>query len=257
MTPDPSLAAGVTVGAVELSVLGVVAVGVAALAAGAVQSSLGFGAAFVLVPVLAIAAPEVLPGAIIVAVVPLSMAMIGVRHAGLDVAAVGRVTLGRLPGIVAGGALVGALTTRSLTVAIAVLLLAAVVTSAAGVEVAVTRRSEVLAGAVSGLTGTAAGLGGPPLALLYRGEAGDRLRPTLAGVWLVGSLPALASLAAFGALTRDQVVVGALLGIGTVAGLVAAAPAVRRLPDDVLRRAVRWWAAAGALAAIARALTLG
>ncbi len=251
MTPAAP-AAVLSVGAVDLTAGGVAAVALAAVTAGAVQSSLGFGAAFVLVPVLAFVAPEVLPAAIIVAIMPLSAVMVVVRRRGLDVAAVGRVTVGRLPGIAAGGALAGALDTRSLTVAIAVVLLLAVVATASGVTVPVTRRNEWAAGAASGLSGTAAGLGGPPLALLYRGSTGERLRGTLAAVWLVGSLPALGSLALFGALTWGQVQVGAVLAVLVVAGLLVAAPAVARMGDHTVRAAVLWYAAAGALAAIVR-----
>ena len=227
----------------------------AGVLAGAVQSALGFGAAFVLIPVLAFVAPEALPGAIIVAIAPLSAAMIVLRRRGVDVRAVGRVTSGRLPGIVAGGALAGALGERALTVAIAVLLLTAVVAVASGVTVPVTRRNEVVAGVASGLSGTAAGLGGPPLGLLYRGSTGERLRGTLAAVWLVGSLPALGSLALFGALTAVQLQVGAVLGACTVVGLAVAAPAVARLSDARVRTGVLAFAATGAVAALARAVT--
>jgi uncharacterized membrane protein YfcA len=244
-------------GGVTVGTLGLVGVVVAGLAAGAVQSSLGFGAAFVLAPTLALIAPELLPGAIIVAIIPLSATMVVQRRRGVDLAAVGRVTAGRLPGIVAGGALAGALSERALTIAIAVVLLAAVGSVLGGRELAVTHTREVVAGAVSGLTGTTAALGGPPLALLYRGSVGQRLRGTLAGIWLVGSVPVLASLAAFGSLTGTQVRAGAALGVIVMVGLVAATPLVARMSDATLRSAVLWWAAIGAIVALGRALLGG
>jgi hypothetical protein len=80
------------------------------------------------------------------------------------------------------------------------------------------------------------------------------MRPTLAGVWLVGSVPALLSLHLAGSLTTHQIRVGGLLGIATVTGLVVARPLVARLSDETLRRAVLWWAGAGAVMALARAL---
>jgi hypothetical protein len=46
-----------------------------------------------------------------------------------------------------------------------VTLLLAVASVASGYEVEVTRTSEAVAGVASGVTGTAAALGGPPLAL--------------------------------------------------------------------------------------------
>jgi uncharacterized protein len=226
----------------------------AAIAAGGFQSSLGFGAAFVLVPALAVVAPDLLPGAVVVAIVPLSVVMVATQHRGLDLRAVGRVTVGRLPGIALGGVVVALLSQRALTVAIAVILLLAVVSVGSGWHLEVSRTTEMVAGVVSGLTGTAAALGGPPLALLYRGTAGAVMRPTLAGVWLVGSLPVLASLQLAGSLTGAQVRAGGLLGIGTVAGLALARPLVARLPDTTLRGAVLWWAGAGAGAALVRVL---
>jgi uncharacterized membrane protein YfcA len=231
-----------------------VALALAGVAAGAVQSTLGFGASFLLVPALALVAPDLLPGAVVVAIVPLSVVMVVVQRRGLDVAAVGRITLGRLPGIAAGGAVVAVLDGRALTVAIGVLLLAAVGVTAAGWHVPVRSSTELAAGALSGFTGTAAAVGGPPLALLYHGEAGARLRPTLAGVWLVGSVPVLGALALAGSLTRSQVVTGAALGVATVLGLVAAAPAVPRLGDGRLRVAVLTLAGFGAIVTIVRGL---
>jgi uncharacterized protein len=230
------------------------AVVTAAVLGGALQSTLGFGASFMLVPALAVLAPQLLPGSVIVAIVPLSVLMIARDRRGFDGWAVGRVTMGRLPGIAAGGLVVALLPLRWLTVTIAVVLLAAVVSVSAGWRLEVTRPREVAAGAVSGLTGTAAALGGPPLALLYRESTGSVLRPTLAGIWLVGTVPVLIALAVAGSLTRSQLAVGGWLGVAMVLGLTAAAPGVARVDDAMLRRLVLGWAAVGAVLALGRAV---
>jgi uncharacterized protein len=229
----------------------------AVLVGGAVQSALGFGAAFTAVPALALVAPQLLPGSILVAIMPLSITMLVRQWRGVQRRAVGRITIGRLPGIVLGASLVAILDVRSLTILIGVVLLCAVVASAAGWQVAVTGRREVAAGVVSGFTGTTAGLGGPPLALLYRASASEQLRPTLAGVWLVGSVPALGALAVAGSLTVQQVVAGGVLSLAMVAGLTLAAPAVARVADHHLRQLVLAWAGAGSVATLGRALFLG
>jgi uncharacterized protein len=226
----------------------------AAVLGGALQSTLGFGASFTLVPALAVLAPDLLPGSVIVAVVPMSALMILRDRRGFDVRAVVRVTAGRLPGIVAGGVVVAMLPLRWLTAVIAVVLLAAVASAAGGWRLDVTRPREVVAGAVSGVTGTAAALGGPPLALLYRETTGSVLRPTLAGVWLVGTLPVLASLGVAGSFTREQAVAGTWLGLAMVVGLSAAAPLVARVDDTMLRRLVLGWAGVGAMLAFGRAI---
>jgi uncharacterized protein len=230
------------------AVLGAAALG------GALQSTLGFGASFTLVPALAVLAPQLLPGSVIVAIVPMSLLMIARDRRGFDAWAVGRVSLGRLPGIAAGGLVVAMLPLRWLTAAIAVVLLLAVLSMAAGWQVRVTRAREIVAGAISGLTGTAAALGGPPLALLYRGTTGPVMRPTLAGVWLVGTVPVLIALAVAGSLTWNQALVGVWLGVAMVIGLALAAPGVARLEDALLRRLVLLWAGVGGLFALARAV---
>jgi uncharacterized protein len=238
----------------DLATWELVVVLVAALFGGAVQSALGFGAAFTTVPALALLAPRLLPGTIIVAILPLSITMVLRQRRGVDRRAVGRITVGRLPGIALGATVVALLDVRSLTFLIGGLLLAAVVASAAGWQATVTGPREVAAGVVSGFAGTAAGLGGPPLAMLYRASGSEALRPTLAGVWLVGSLPALGALTLAGSLTVAQIAAGGLLGLAMVTGLALAAPVVARVGDHQLRHLVLGWAGIGSVAALGRAL---
>lgn len=226
----------------------------AALAGGVAQSTLGFGAAFTTVPALAFAAPELLPGSVLVAMLPLTIVMAIRAHRDADVRAVGRLTVGRLPGIVVGAAVVASLPIRALTFAVALLLLAAVTATASGWELPVTPRREVAAGFVSGITGTAAGLGGPPLALLYRGRRGAVLRPTLAMVWAVGLPPAIGSLAVAGEFTATHARSGLVLAAVMLVGLAIAVPIVRFVEDATIRSAVLGWAALGAVLSLGRAL---
>jgi uncharacterized protein len=227
---------------------------VSSLLGGVAQSSLGFGAAFAVVPALAFTAPELLPGSVLVGILPLAVVMAVRERGGIDVPALGRLTVGRLPGIVTGAAVVAMLPTRALTAVIAVLLLTAVAASALGVEIAVTRPREIVAGYVSGLTGTAAALGGPPLAILYRGRDGAMLRPTLASVWAIGLLPAIGSLALAGEFTTVQFRAGIAVAGLMLFGLIGGAVVIRRVPEGTIRAAVLWWAGFGGALALGRAV---
>src|SRR3546814_15753694 len=65
--------------------------------------------------------------------------------------------------------------------------------------------TQLVAGVVSGVTGTAAGIGGPPLALLYQHRPGSTIRSTLAAAFLVGTALSLATLAVAGEFGPSQV----------------------------------------------------
>jgi uncharacterized protein len=244
---------GMDVFGLELAIWALVVVATSALLGGVAQSSLGFGAAFVVVPALAFTAPELLPGSVLVGILPLSVVMAVRGRSGIDVPALQRLTIGRIPGIVTGAAVVALLPTRALTATIALLLLAAVVMAAVGAEIAVTRRNELVAGYVSGLTGTAAALGGPPLAILYRGLDGAVLRLTLAAVWAIGLLPAIGSLAVAGEFTALQLRAGGVVSALMMLGLVGGSAVVRWVPDRTIRGAVLWWAGFGGLFVLGRA----
>lgn len=82
-----------------------------------------------------------------------------------------------------------------------------------------------MAGGVSGVTGTAAAIGGPFMAMVLQHEAPTRLRSTLAVFFTAGSILGLAALAVGGELTWDQVRVGLLWSPFVVAGYLAGGPA--------------------------------
>src|SRR3546814_11444064 len=87
--------------------------------------------------------------------------------------------------------------------------------------------TQLVAGVVSGVTGTAAGIGGPPLALLYQHRPGSTIRSTLAAAFLVGTALSLATLAVAGEVGASQV----LLGLGLPPLVVVGSLTGRRFHD--------------------------
>lgn len=229
-------------------------VAIAALLGGAAQSLLGFGAAFTTVPVLAVLAPQLLPGAALVAFLPLSgiMALRERRHMDRDSAR--RLSVARIPGILAGTVAVRLLEPRGLALVVAVIMLLAVASAAAGWSVAPTPPAQRWAGAISGFAGTSVGLGGPPLAVLYRGRPPSESRPTLAVVFATGIVMSLAALTVSGSFTRAQLAAGAIISLAILAGMALAAPLLRRLEDSTIRKGLLVWAGAGSLLALSRVL---
>lgn len=231
----------------DLTLLGMVAVAAAALAGATVQGAIGFGMNLVTVPVLALVAPEALPVAPIVFGVPISIAMARHERAEMDRPGFAALVTGRVPGTVLGALLVAVASTAGLRVMVACFILAIAVMSAIAPPIPVRRGTQLVVGAISGVTGTSAGIGGPPVALLYQHHRGPTMRSTLAATFLVGTVMSMSALLLSGAVELAAVVLGGALAPMVVAGTLLG----RRLHDLLergwLRPAVLVFSAASAI----------
>lgn len=230
-----------------------VAASVATLVGAAIQSSIGFGMNLVTVPVLALVLPESLPVAVIVLGVPISIAMLRHEHASLDRAGLGWLIGGRVPGTALGVWVVAVVSTAALQAVVGGVVLLVVVASVLAPPIPVRPATQLTAGVVSGVTGTAAGIGGPPVALLYQHREGPTIRSTLAVTFLAGTLLSLGSLLLARIVSLEQVV----LGLGLTPLVLLGASWGRRshatLDKGWLRPAVLGFAAVSALVVIADA----
>jgi uncharacterized membrane protein YfcA len=107
---------------------------------------------------------------------------------------------------------------------------------------------------VSGITGTATSIGGPPLAVLYQHHPPSVLRPTLAAYFMTGAALSLVGLGVAGELRLDVLLLALLLSPLLVAGILLSVPVRRRLPHEQVRTAVLVVCAVSALALLVRSL---
>lgn len=215
-----------------------------ALASGAValgayvQGGAGFGAALVAAPLVVLVEPSLVPGPLILAFAVLTYLMAWRERAHLDLKMLGWAAAGRVPGSVIGAMLVASLAHDALDVAFGVIILVLVGISAWGVHVAPTPATEVAVGVLSGVSGTATSVGGPPLALLYQRVDGPTFRATLAALFAVGTVVSLVSLRAVGELSGAGVAAGVALVPAVLVGLWASRHAMRLVDRGYLRPAV-------------------
>lgn len=196
-------------------------IGVIVAVAACVQGAVGFGLGMLAAPLIALIAPELLPGSVLLLATVLSMAALWRERTEVDWPTVGWVSLGRVPGALAGALVVALLPTAGLTLTLAVVVLLGVATSLMGWRPRRTRGTSALAGAASGVLGTATSIGGPPMALLMRGGRPAQVRATLSGCFALGSLLSLGSLLALGQLTVQQLRATAVLLPFLLLGLLA------------------------------------
>jgi uncharacterized protein len=204
----------------DMSLIGLAATGLATLIGGVLQGMTGFGYAVLALPLLgafnAISAPQVLA----LAGAPFVCAMALLEFGALDLAAAACISVGRVGGTAGGLWLLTELNGHE------ILVLFAAIIAVAATLMRVSRKPvpqimpvRVVAGVASGLMGTAAGVGGPPLAVLYSGREGASARATLSVVYGFGSAVSLTGFAAGGRIHAADLWTAIVLAATLMAGL--------------------------------------
>lgn len=213
-----------------------------------VQGTIGFGLNVIAAPIAAVVEPRALPAAMIILALPMTAgSALRERHA-IDRRAVVQTTLGRLPGIAIGTWIVTKLEPEVLASWVGAMVVAASLMSLAEAPRTITPARSALAGAVAGIMGTTASMGGPPIALLYRGEPGPVLRSTLGAAFLIGSLLSLAALGLAGHVRSWHFALGLALTPAVGLGLFASRHLHARVDAGWLRPSIIAFACAAGLA---------
>ncbi len=222
----------------------ILALGLCVAVGGFVQSGIGLGLGLVAAPVVTLLDPALMPGSMLVAGASLPLLILAREAWHTDWRGVSWALAGRVAGTAGGIWVLAAVSLRALGIVVGGMVLAVVVLSAVKAAVPRNRATLLTAGVISGVTGTATSIGGPPVALLYQAESGPRVRATLSVFFCIGNSLALAALAASGRLPGRDVAAG-LAFIGCAAAGFAVAAGLRRFLDAGRTRAAVLTAAAG------------
>jgi len=182
---------------------GFAVVTVAIVFASCLQASIGFGMGMLAAPIVAIVDPSLIPGTLIMLAAAVTLAVTVRERAAIDFSGTGWALVGRVPGTVLGGLLLLAIPERALAILIGCVVLLGVALTSLGWVPVPRPRNLMLAGATSGVLGTATAIGGPPMALVWQGNSGPALRGTMSGFFLVGSALSIGVLAVTGAVHAD------------------------------------------------------
>ena len=228
--------------------------GVAVVLGALVQSGVGLGLGVVAAPVVTLLDPALMPGSMLVAgaILPVLILAREARHT--DWPGVSWALAGRIAGTAAGIWLLTAVPVQALGILVGAAVLAVIAVGSLGRELPRNRWTLLGAGVVSGTTGTATSIGGPPVALLYQREHGPRVRATLSLFLFVGNSLAIAALAVAGRMTARDVEAGLIFLACAAVGLAAATGFRRFLDAGRIRLAVLVTASASATILIVHSL---
>ncbi len=221
----------------------------------AVQGCVGFGSNLVAAPLLILIDPGFVPAPVIMASTVLN-ALVTRREKGAHHWEAMRVPIiAVIPGSLAAAVLVWrAGTSDTLTILFGLVILAAVALTASGLHLRRSRRNLACAGSVSGFMGTAVGIGGPPIALLFSNATGPEIRGALSRFFLVSAGISLVMLACFGQVKLEDLWMFLVLLPGTFVGYAISGWLAQHVDRGHVRIAVLGLSTISALVAIGRAV---
>lgn len=190
------------------------------LVAAFVQGSTGLGFALIVAPVVGLIEPALLPVVLLVLMIPLNVYVAWRERHALDTGGAGWITAGRVVGTAGGLWVLVAVPAGGLSLLIGGSTVLAALASLFAPSFVPGRGALVTAGAVTGVTETATGIGGPPLALVYQHRPAPELRSTVAVCFVLGEVISLGLLGVTGKVDAHQLFTALLLvpalGIGAL-----------------------------------------
>jgi hypothetical protein len=185
------------------------------------QASVGYGFALIVVPILLALDPNLVPAPLIIASLALMSWVAFKNRFSLSGHSVWTVLLGLAIGAPIGAILLLNVGASTLAVFVCLLVSIGLLCSILEITVPITKINQFFAGLASNVFGTATGLGGVPLALLYQNESGGRIRAVLSTTFLVGSLMSLVALGSTEQLGETDLYLGLCLVPGVFIGSIA------------------------------------
>jgi uncharacterized membrane protein YfcA len=239
---------------VDLPLAALAVVGAAVLLGAAVQGSVGIGLGLLAAPVFALVDPTLVPGTILLttSVLPVLTSLRELED--VDWRGLCFALVGRAPGTALGVYVVATQPPATIAIIVAVVVLTAVALSMTTWEAQPTPRALLAAGTVSGVSGTATSIGGPPVALLYQRSAGATVRSTMGLYFLIGNVTSVGALAVAGEVGMRDVSRALVLLPFLVVGFLLSGPMRRHVNGPRLRVAVLGLSAASAVVVLVRTL---
>ncbi|MCA9536338.1 MAG: sulfite exporter TauE/SafE family protein [Myxococcales bacterium] len=228
------------------------AFGVTVIAAG-VQGTVGFGFGIVSVPILILVDPRLAPVPQLCVQLPLTFMMLYRERKHADLRSVGYMTLGRLPGTALGMLLI-TVPEAARNGIIGMITLIAVALLSTERRVARNARTETAAGFFGGAADYLSAMGGPPLALLYKEDAGPTVRASLALAFSVGIVMTLGGRVVRGDFAALDLWLGLFLVVPTLLGLWLSRYTIGRVEGRPMRLSILIISGACALALLAKAI---
>lgn len=200
-----------------------------------VQTAIGFGLAIISAPILIIIAPQYVPAPICLVALFISLLNSRKYRSSIELGGLKMAIIGRIPGSIAGAALLVFVSAQTLSLWVGLLVLLAVFISIMPFRIEPTPIRMVFAGFFSGLFGTSSAIGGPPMAILLQHQEANQLRANLSAFFVFSSIISLITLIPVGFLNIEKLWLTLPLLPAAWAGYWLALKTTQSLPKETIR----------------------
>lgn len=222
--------------------------------AAVLQAATGVGFAMVAVPLLALISLAWVPAPMLICNIALSVFIMHRGRQEVERSEAPPLLAGLALGTFAGAGILALFEGQGLGAMIGAIIISAVLASLFTPQIAITRLRLLSAAFVGGATGAIAAMHGPPLIILYQRERPEKVRATMAGVFVFGCLLAIGSLWLAGLFGWEQLWRGAVLLPGVALGFYAGRALGGRMSPGMVRYAMLTLSGAAGLALLVKSL---
>ena len=236
----------------DLSLIELVFISVLLFASAAIQGILGFGFAVISSPILVQIEPLLVPQILSLLALPMAYRIYQREKKEVDWKPFKFLFLGRVIGGPLGLLLLINLNERLLSISVGAIVFFAGVATFNEWTLERNNQTSWIAGSLSGIFAMIAGVGGPPIAILYRGASGKEFRPSLNAVFTFGIIITLSLLFISGEIYRDHLVLILYLAIPVALGLKLSSSLFSDVSDATISKGVTYFSIISGLIVIFR-----
>ena len=236
----------------DLSLIELVFISVLLFASAAIQGILGFGFAVISSPILVQIEPLLVPQILSLLALPMAYRIYQREKKEVDWKPFKFLFLGRVIGGPLGLLLLINLNERLLSISVGAIVFFAGVATFNEWTLERNNQTSSIAGSLSGIFAMIAGVGGPPIAILYRGASGKEFRPSLNAVFTFGIIITLSLLFISGEIYRDHIVLILYLAIPVALGLKLSSSLFSDVSDATISKGVTYFSIISGLIVIFR-----
>ncbi|WP_167133543.1 sulfite exporter TauE/SafE family protein [Paramicrobacterium chengjingii] len=214
------------------------------------QGTVGVGFAMLVAPIAALVEPSLVPVAILIWMLPLNALVAWRERRHIDLRGAGWITVARVLATPLGIWLLLLIPENHLGYLIGGTTILAALVSFAAPSFTPRPAAFLAAGAVTALSETATGVGGPPLALVYQHRPAAELRATVALCFLIGEVISLIALALGGQFGGSGTNLALWLLPAVIVGVWTSSVTHKRVGGAALRYGILLFALASGIAVI-------